>query len=226
MVEVLAVLVVIGILVVLAIMYAAPHQKLYKPDDQSLQIADILQEARQRSLTQRETLRVEISKTKGTVRLIEENSTTTADDDEVLKSLSLFPETEVKISTRPTNVTYNPPEPLAPPDAVFTSSVYPTSISEDVCTIRFMSNGTVMNAGTSSVGTGASVTGVTLLVWSPTVEDVTKSHILRALTVIGTTGVIRMWEFNPALTGTNKWQDSRRYGTYGATTSGSPSPTP
>lgn len=225
-VELLVVLVVIGILVSLAIMYAAPHQKLYKPDDESLQITDILQEARQRSLTQRETLRVEISKTRGSVTLIEENSPAVVDDDEVLKSINLFPETEVKISTRPSNVTYNPPEPLDPPNAVFLPSVYPASVAEDVCTLRFMSNGTVTNAGNSATGTGSSVTGVTLHIWSPTDANPAASQILRAITVIGTTGVIRLWEFNPELEGDNKWQDSRRYGTYGTATSGTPSPTP
>ena len=123
-------------------------------------------------------------------------------------------------------MTYNPPEPLAPPNALFPNSVYTQSIGQEVCTLRFLSNGTVTNAGTNSIGTGSVLTGVTLHIWSPTRVDPTKSEILRAITVIGTTGVIRLWEFNPDLPATNKWQDSRRYGTYGATTSGTPTPTP
>ena len=123
-------------------------------------------------------------------------------------------------------MTYNPPEPLTPPNATFVNSVYTPSIGQEVCTLRFMSNGTVTNAGNNAVGTGATPIGVTMHIWSPTNDDVTKSEILRAVTVIGTTGVIRLWEFNPSLTQTNKWQDSRRYGTYGTATSGTPSPTP
>ena len=85
LIELLAVFVVIGILVALSLIYANPHQKMYKPDDQSLQITDLLQEARQRSLTQRETMRLEISKTNNTASLYEENGTATADDDRLLK---------------------------------------------------------------------------------------------------------------------------------------------
>lgn len=225
-IEVLAVLIVISILIAFALIYAYPHQRLYKPDDESLKVTDVLQEARQRSLTQRETMRVEVSRTRGIVRLIEENSPGTADDDVLLKGVSLSPESEVVISSRPANVTYNPPEPLTPADAVFQNSVYTRSIGEQVCTLRFMPNGTVTNAGNNAIGTGSTPTGVTLLMWSPLQADPTRSEIARAVTVIGTTGVIRMWEFNPALPGTNKWQDSRRYGTYGTGATGTPSPTP
>ena len=226
MLELLMVLLVISVLTAFALIYAYPHQKLYKPDDQSLQVTDVLQEARQRSLTQRETLRVEVSKTRGIVRLIDENSPITADDDVLLKQVALFPEAEVRISSIPTDVTYNPPEPLAPPNASFPNSVYTGSVGEEVCTLRFMSNGTVTDAGNNSVGTGAVPTGVVLHIWSPKTANQTEFEILRAITVIGTTGVIRLWEFNPALTTTNKWQDSRRYGTYGTVTTGTPSPTP
>lgn len=225
-IEVLAVLVVIGVMLAFTLIYAYPHQKLYKPDDESLQLTDVLQEARQRSLTQRKTMRVEVSKTRGTGSLYEENSPATADDDVLLKRITLFPEAEVAISTRPSNLTYNPPEPLAPPNAVFQNSVYTRSIGEEVLTMRFLSNGTVVNAGNNAIGTGSVPTGVTLTIWSRTKDDPTKWEILRALTVIGTTGVVRLWEFNPTLPGTNKWQDSRRYGTYGTGTSGTPSPTP
>lgn len=226
LIEMLMVFLVISVLVAFALIYAYPHQKFYKPDDESLQITDVLQEARQRSLTQRETMRVEVSKTRGIVRLIEENSPATADDDVLLKQVALFPEAEVKITSRPTTPTYNPPEPLAPPNSTFPNSVYTGSVGEEVCTLRFMGNGTVTDAGNNSVGTGAVPTGVTLHIWSPKTAAPTEFEILRAITVIGTTGVVRLWEFNPSLPQANKWQDSRRYGTYGTATTGTPSPTP
>jgi type II secretory pathway pseudopilin PulG len=227
MVELLVVLLIMSVLTVFALIYAYPHQKLYKPDDQSLLITDVLQEARQRSLTQNETLRVEISKTRGLVRLIEENSPATADDDVLRKQVALFAEAEVRYTEEPSDVDYNPPEPLEPADAVFQNSVYTGSIGEEVCTLRFLGNGTVTNAGNNSVGTGATPTGVTLQIWSPKkAPDETEFEILRAITVIGTTGVIRLWEFNPALERANKWQDSRRYGTYGTVSGATPTPTP
>lgn len=223
--ELLVVLVIVTILVTISIFYASAHQKLYKPDDQSLQITDILQEARQRSLTQRETMRVEISLTGSRARLIDENDDDTADDDVVLKTVILLPATDVTIAARPSNISYNPPEPLPAPLANFEQSVYPTSLTEDVCTMRFMSNGTVTDAGNDDTGTGAIVTGVSLHVWSPRASDNTSSDIARAITVIGSTGTIRLWEHDESLTTTNKFKDSRRYGSYGGAGGGA-TPTP
>ena len=82
-------------------------------------IADILQEARQRSLTQRETMRVEIDITENHIRLIDENTVATADDDEVLKILPVYFPNEVRIDSRANNIAYNPPEPLARSECCF-----------------------------------------------------------------------------------------------------------
>jgi prepilin-type N-terminal cleavage/methylation domain len=223
-VELLVVLVIVGILITLAIFYGTAHEKLYKPDDQSLQITDMLQEARQRSLTQRETMRVEVSLSAGRVRLIDENDVDTADDDDVLKTFILLPATDVTIATPPSNISYNPPEPLPAPTAVFVQSVYPDSLTESVLTMRFMANGTVTNAGNDSVGTGAIVRGVSLHVWAPKPSDNSSSDIARAITVIGSTGTIRLWEHDEKLAVTNKWKDSRRYGSYGAAPAATPTP--
>ncbi|MGH7785051.1 MAG: hypothetical protein ACREO5_14575, partial [Candidatus Binatia bacterium] len=181
--------------------------------------------ARQRSLTQRRTMRVEINQSNNTVRLIDENQNqTTADDDIVLKSAALYNPAEVTVGGVTSNIGYNPPEPLPDPTAVFKASVYPTSISQTVCTLRFRSDGTVVDAGNNATGTGAVMTGATIQVWAPQKADPTQSDIARAITVIGSTGTIRLWEYDRSLTTTNKWKDSRRYGTYGG--SATPTPTP
>lgn len=225
LIEMMTVVSIIFILAGFSMFYLTGHQKAYKPDDESLQITDILQEARQRSLTQRRTMRVEINATKNIVRLIDENQDpTTEADDVVLKSVSLYNPAEVKVGGIPGNIGYNPPEPLPAPTAIFKPSVYPSSISQSVCTLRFRSDGTVVDAGNNPTGTGAVMTGATVQVWSPKASDTTKSDIARSITVIGSTGTIRLWEFDPTLTGANKWKDSRRYGTYGG--SATPTPTP
>lgn len=214
-VELLIVVVVISIMTGFAAYYFSSHQKLYKPDDQALKLIDILQEARQRALTQRESIRVEINSTLNIARIIDEGDATTANDDRELRRIILFGQNEVKFSTRPNNISYNPPEALAPPTAVFTTSVYPTSTTQNVCTIRFQSNGTVLNAGTNATGTGATPTGVTLLIWSPKAGATGDADIARAITIIGTSGSLRLWEFNNISTNSNKWQDSRRTSVYG-----------
>lgn len=214
LVEVLLVLTLIVFVGGAASFYLSGHQKLYKPDDQTLQIADILQEARQRSLTQRETLRVEIDLTENQVRLIDENGVTTADDDEVLKILPLYYPNEVRIDKRADNIAYNPPEPLPVPTAAFLPSVYPSSTTHQVCTLRFQSNGTVTDGGNNATGDGAIVSGVTLHIWQPDSENQNDFSIARALTVIGSTGAVRLWEFDSGFPGENKWKDSRRVGSY------------
>lgn len=212
--ELLVVLVVMSVMTAVTGYYFLAHQKLYKPDQQSLKILDILQEARQRSLTQRETMRVEINLTAGVVKLIDENTPTTASDDREIKSLALLAQTEIKMAQRPNNITYNPPETLPAPTAVFTTSVYPSSASQNVCTLRFQSNGTVVNAGTNATGSGSTVTGASLHIWAPKKTNTSQSDIARSITIIGSTGSIRFWEYDANSTATNKWRDSRRATAY------------
>ncbi len=82
LIELLIVLTLIMIMSGVSFFYFNTYQRLYKPDDQSLQIVDILQEARQHALTQRETIRVEVDITVNVVRLIDENTPITANDND------------------------------------------------------------------------------------------------------------------------------------------------
>ena len=69
-------MVVMGIIVIMStivLFYTTAQKKLYKADEQALLLADMLQEARQRALTQRGTMRVEINLTNNTVKLYDEN---------------------------------------------------------------------------------------------------------------------------------------------------------
>jgi prepilin-type N-terminal cleavage/methylation domain-containing protein len=216
LIELLIVLIISSIMLAVTGYYFVAHQRLYKPDDQTLRIIDILQEARQRSLTQRETVRVEIDLTDNIIRLIDENTPTTETDDREIRRTTLLPQSEVKLQARPDNITYNPPETLPAPTAVFAPSIYPSSSSHNVCTIRFQSNGTVMNGGTTAIGGGATVTGFTLHIWSPKKTNSYESDIARSITIIGSTGSLRMWEFDQTSTDSNKWQDSRRTSVYGS----------
>lgn len=211
LVELLVVCAIIAVMSAVTIFYATSHKKAYQPDEEALQIADILQEARQRSLTQRRAMRVEINLTKNVASLYDENTNAaSASDDFLLRSVALFPTTNVRVDTRPSEITYNPAESMPVPNAVFKSSVYSPSISQNVCTIRFLANGTAVDAGTDAIGTGSVATGVTLHIWAPNKSNTSQSDIARALTVLGPTGVIRMWDFNKNSSASNKWKDSRR----------------
>ncbi len=216
-VELLVVVSIIAIMSTVVLFYAFAHKKLYQPDDQALQLADILQEGRQRALTQRRTMRVEINISNYTAKLYDENVlSNTANDDVLIKAMTLFQPTNVKVNTRPSEIGYNPPELMQVPNAVFKASVYPPSISQNVCTIRFLANGSAVDAGNNAIGTGAVPTGVTLHIWAPNKANPAQSDIARSLTVLGATGVIRLWEFDHSSTAPNKWKDSRRSSSYGA----------
>jgi prepilin-type N-terminal cleavage/methylation domain-containing protein len=215
LIELLVVFVLITILASVSLFSLTGHQKLYKPDEQAFRIADILQEARQRALTQRETIRIEIDTTSSFIRIIEENKPDTAADDKEIRRIKLLSINEVRVDTAPTNITYNPPESLPVPTAAYKQSTYSGSAGDQVCTIRFQSNGNAVDGGTNTIGSGAVPTGITLYIWSPKAGNSNQSDIARAITITGASGSIRLWEFDANSTNTNKWKDSRRTGAYG-----------
>jgi prepilin-type N-terminal cleavage/methylation domain-containing protein len=217
MVELLIVLAIIFILSAVSLFYLSGHQRLYRPDEEALKIIDILQEGRQRSLTQRETMRVEIDLTDNMIRLIDENLPNDAGDDRVIKTSILVPQNDVKLNSRPPDIATDPQETMPVPIAQFKPSIYPPSVSHNVCTFRFLRNGTVVNEGTDAIGSNAVTTGLTLFIWSPKTNNPNESEIARAVTVIGATGSVRFWEYNRNITDPNKWKDSRRSGIYGGT---------
>lgn len=214
-VELLVVLVVIGVLSAASTFYLLGHRRLFRPDEQSMRIVDALQEARQRSLTQRETMRVEIDLTDRMVRIIDENSPATAEDDVLVRASVLYPAAEVRTGTRPPGILTSPEESMPVPIADFRPSIYPPSATHFVCTLRFLRNGTVVDQGADALGSNAATAGATLYLWTPKSQSESETEIARAITIIGATGAIRSWEYDRALETTNKWKDSRRSGTYG-----------
>lgn len=198
-VELLIVVSIITIMCAFTLFSLVGHKTAYKTDDQTLQIIDMLRAASLRAVTQRQTIRVEINLTTNKINMIDENTPSVATDDVVIKSLNLEKVGDVKLSAQPLNVTAFPPSPSNFPIAVFTPSVHPTSTSNNVLSIRFNRNGTVTNAGANSVGAGAAITSTTLFIWPPLPTDATRARTLnsvRAITIFGPTGNIRLWKFN------------------------------
>lgn len=197
--ELLIVLLVIGLMSGFTLFALTGHKAMYKTDDQTLQIIDVLRAASLRAVTQRQTIRVEINMTTNRVQIIDENLATTSNDDVVVKSLTLAPVTDVKLSAKPLNVSPLPPAPSNFPAAVFASSLHPSSTSNNVCTIRFNRNGTVTNAGTNALGANAAITSSTLYIWPPQAADPTRARTtgsVRAITIYGPSANIRLWKYN------------------------------
>lgn len=212
MAELLVVLTLTATMTSVSLYYLYAHQKLYKPDEQAAIFIDMLQEARQRALTQKVTMRVELDLTDNVARLINEGDATVSTDDNVVRSFNLKSTEEVKVEQRPNNVTVSPTE-SSPVDPITfnTNSVHPFSQSHKVATLRFRKDGTVTNAGNNALGTGAAVTGATIFVWQPDKANANNSTITRAITVIGATGAIRLWNHYPNVAANVSWKDSRRF---------------
>lgn len=208
-------LVVMGLTVVMttvSLYYLYSHEKLYKPDEQAAYLIDMLQEARQKALTMKVVMRVEIDMTDSVARLINEGDGSTATDDKVVRSFTLKSVKEVKMEQRPNNVSINPVE-QSPVTAIayVTSSVHPLSSGHKVATLRFKKDGTVSDAGTTAIGGGSTVGGAMIFVWQPDKTNENNSTITRAITVIGATGAIRLWNYYPDLPSNSQWKDSRRF---------------
>ena len=195
LVELLVVVLIVGIMSAFLIASFSSY-KLYNADNQALRMIDLMHEAQQRALSQHETMRLEINSTGRLIRLINENTPGTANDDVVIGTVNYSD--NVYVGTTPTNMTATPTEasPIVP--VTFTTSSHPLSLGNQVATLRFMSNGTVRNSGTDAIGTGSIATGATVFVWSKRDSDTsanpTVANVLRAVTVIGTSSSPKLWK--------------------------------
>lgn len=197
--ELLIVVVVIMIIATFSILSLTGHKNAYKTDDQALRIIDVLRAASLRAVTQRQTIRVEINLTTNRVQMIDENLPASSADDVVVKSVTLENAAFVKLSAQPLNITTLPPSPSNFPAATYVASVHPSSVSNNVCTLRFRRDGTVVNAGADALGTNAVITSTTLFIWPPLPTDATRASTtgaVRAITIFGSSGNIRLWKFS------------------------------
>lgn len=214
--ELIVVMVVIAVMSAVSIFYLRTSKKLLAVDEQASRLSDILQEARQKVLTQKAVMRVEIDNTTKSFRLIgegfDEASTT---DDRVLRNSSFGGENTIRID-KPSNVTGGlnevPTDNSPVSKCVFTASNHPLSVGNSVCTIRFLRNGLVADAGTGGIGTNAVTRGFTVYVWKPTNDfaTTTTGDVIKAITISGSSASIRLWDYRLSATTTDKWFDVSR----------------
>lgn len=211
-VELVVVLAVITVLSVIALM-SFTTEKLYQADTQAINLVDIFQEARQRSLAQRTTMRVEINQTDRVIEIIDEGRLGDDTSDDVVIKTSQFVGTgDVFVGSVPDNQNSNPAELSPTPIVAFQNSVHPHSSGDSVVTLRFTRSGTVENAGDDALGTNAVPTGATIFVWSKYPEDnsanPTTGQMFRAVTVLASSGLTRMWKCGNENGSCNTWQSS------------------
>lgn len=199
LVELLVVVSIVLIMTTIAIFAFSRNKELYKTDDQALKMVDMLQEARFRALSQREIIRVEINTTLNQIRIIEENSPGTANDDNVIRIMSLTSQSEIVYSTRPTGFSASPPTPITCTDVTFSSSTHPLSAGNNVAVFRFNMLGQVLNAGDNATGQNAALINSTIIIWPPKRTSPTQADtvgLIRAISVMGNSGAIQYWKYN------------------------------
>lgn len=217
-VEIVFVLLLIGVIsAIVAGTLRAP--RLYAAENQALGLIDMMREAQQRALTQKKTMRVEINATQRFVRLINENEpidanndgvddAPTANNDLIVKTLP-YTDSNVFIAVTPTNMSAVPTETTPVTPAALSTSTHPLSVGNQVVTMRFRSNGTVLNAGSNAIGTNSIPTGATVYVWSKKDSDTslnpTIANVLRAVTVSGSSGLARLWKCGVTTSGCTTW---------------------
>ncbi|HMO80097.1 MAG TPA: prepilin-type N-terminal cleavage/methylation domain-containing protein [Pyrinomonadaceae bacterium] len=192
-VELLTVLLVIGVLAAISVPYFFSYTKLYRSDDQSLLVIDAMQEASQRALSRRSTVRFEVDLTANSLNLIDEDPT---GPDQLFKSMPLLAPELVRIDAPPPAVA--PPNPPNYATAVFANDNIGherdgVSVTGNrVWAARFRSDGSVV--GANGVPLNSS-----LFIWSPRPDDVNAPNSIgeiRALTMFAGSGAVRYWRYD------------------------------
>lgn len=184
LIELVSVIVIIAIIAAITVVTFSSVRK-YSADDQVTKLTDILDEARQKALNQRNTFRVEINKTKKQVTLIDENKFDDVSDDKIIKTSPFY--SSVYVGETPSNILAAPTATSPIPVLSYASSDYPLSKNDEKITLRFARSGRVLDTGSDNIGTGSTMRGATIYVYSNR-EKTTTPEIIRAVTVMQTSG--------------------------------------
>ena len=196
--EIIIVLIIIAILSAISIPYIYNYTKLYKSEDQSLKVMDLMREANQLALTRRRTMRFEIDLTDNKMLIIDEDTSVSPAVHKELKAIPLEAVREIRMDISPTGI--SAPNPPNYNTAVFAADTLghkrgsTTITGHNVWAARFKSDGSV-------VKTDGSLVSATIFVWAPLVAGSTNprnSKEVRAITMFGGTGAVRYWKYDGA----------------------------
>ncbi len=201
--ELIIVVLIVSVLAVIAVRFSNPT--LYYADREAESVTEVLNIARQRALSQRETMRVEINADDRTISIIEENEPVDVADDVEIVKRPIGSKDIVIFDSVPENAKSTPDEPTPVPAVTFKKSVHPNSLQKKVATLRFLKTGKVVDAGSSETGTGAVVTGATIYFWTPKEDSESDASLVRAVTVLGASSSIGYWKCPIVDTGCTEW---------------------
>ncbi len=189
----LVVLVILGVLTAIALPQLYNSKRLFKSEDQSLKVMDLMREAGQLAITRRRTFRVEIDLTDNALLIIDENGMAA---DRLLKRIPLEMPKEIRMDIIPTGIAK--PNPPNYADAAFATDALghldgSTTVSgHTVWAGRFRSDGSVVNAANTPIS-------VNFYVWPPVSYGSSTPRNpkeVRAITIFGGSGAIRYWKYD------------------------------
>lgn len=193
LIELVIALVIVLILTAISLPYIFNYKKLYKSEDQALQVMDFMREANQLALNKRRTHRLEIDLTDNKLLLIDEKEAGASDDTEV-KAIPLEAPVDVRMDAIPNGV--SKPNPPNYNDAVFAADSIGhkragvTVTGHNVWAARFKSDGSVVNAAGTLISAN-------LYVWAPASAGSSNPRSkkeIRAITMFGGSGAVRYWK--------------------------------
>ncbi|HLA94556.1 MAG TPA: prepilin-type N-terminal cleavage/methylation domain-containing protein, partial [Pyrinomonadaceae bacterium] len=112
-IEILIVVAIITIMSAVAIPYVYSYRKLYKSEEQSLKVIDLMREANQMALNRRRTIRLELDMTRNAILLIDEGSVPA----KLVKAIPLEQPGTLRMDVAPAGITI--PDPPKYDTAVF-----------------------------------------------------------------------------------------------------------
>ena len=177
-IELLIVAALVVVLTGISVFMLSPQRRAYRSEDAAAQAANFLRDAYQRALSQRQTFRVQIDRANKLIQIIDENKLPVGDEREVRRDVLMD------------EVNFDPPvfdgTPVAVPAAPYN---YPAAtFASNVWTARFRSDGSV-------VDTNGNVMSATLF-FSPTASQNIDKRLVRAVTLFGPSGSVRVWKYD------------------------------
>jgi prepilin-type N-terminal cleavage/methylation domain-containing protein len=194
LIELLVVMAIILVMLAISLPYIFSYESLYKSEEQSLKIMDLMREASQRALSQRRAVRLEVDVTLNEVHIIDEES---VGEDTLVKSQPVENVAVLRMDLSPSGI--NRPNPPNYPAAVFQiddighsdGSPQPV-IGNRVWAVHFRSDGAVVNQSNIPVS-------ATLFIYPPTSASSNTAadpRQVRAITIYGGSGAVRYWKYN------------------------------
>jgi Tfp pilus assembly protein FimT len=183
LIELMIVIAIIMVMLSFALFGMTGHKNAYKTDDETMRILNVLREASQLALTQRQPMRVELDATNKTIKIFDENLPG-AGDDQQKRIVYLENSAFVREDVAPAGIT-------APTPPNYTAASF-VGTAPKVWTIWFRRDGTVTDAALVPIS-------MTLYVWPPNPSNTNQAQnnkMVRAITIFGGTGVIRFWKYN------------------------------